>query len=111
MVMTTERAEKLSAYLTQDVDKAKELLEVSPEEAVEKINADGYDFTADELKEYGEQLQSVMGATGENGEIDMEALDNVSGGVVVAACVVAAGVSLFLGGVTFGYQVARDRGW
>lgn len=111
MVLTNERAEMLANYLTADVNKAKELVDLPVEDAVKAINADGYDFTVDELKDFGEILQSVAGNANADGEIDAEALDNVAGGVVISAAVLGAGVTLFCAGVTAGYKVARDRGW
>lgn len=111
MVLSNERAEVLANYLTADTNKAKELLDLPAEDAVKAINADGYDFTADELKDFGEVMQKVSSVANENGEIDVESLDNVAGGVVISAAVLGAGVTLFCAGVTFGYTVARDRGW
>ena len=111
MVLTNERAEMLANYLTADVNKAKELVELPVEEAVKAINAEGFDFTVDELKDFGEILQSVASNANEDGEIDADALDNVAGGVVISGAVLAAGVSLFTFGVGAGYKVARDRGW
>lgn len=111
MILSNERAEKLSAYLTADIERAKTLINLSPEEAVAKINADGFDFSVDEIMEFGEQLQKVAASQSEDGELSEEALSEVAGGVVIAAGVLAAGVALFTAGVTFGYKVARDRGW
>ena len=111
MSLTNERSEKLATFLTADIDRAKTLLELTPEEAVEKINADGYDFTSEEIKEFGVQLQQVATLQNEDGELSEDALSEVAGGVVISAAVLAAGVTLFTAGVTFGYKVARDRGW
>lgn len=111
MAMATERIEKLANYLAADTEKAKMLVEMDPAEAIEKINADGFDFTVDELKEFAEQMQAVASAQSEQGELSADALDNVAGGVVISSAVLAAGVALFTAGVTFGYTVARDRGW
>lgn len=111
MILTNERSEKLSAYLMADVEKAKALLDLTPEEAAVKINADGYDFSVDEIMDFGEQLQKVAASHTDDGELSEEALSEVAGGVVIAAGVLAAGVALFTAGVTFGYTVARDRGW
>lgn len=111
MILTNERSERLSAYLTADIERAKSLIELTPEEAVAKINADGNDFTVDEIKEFGDQLQKVAASQSEDGELTEDALSEVAGGVVIAAGVLAAGVALFTAGVTFGYKVARDRGW
>lgn len=115
MVLTNERAEMLANYLTSDVSKAKELVDLPVEDAVKAINADGFDFTVDELKEFGEEMQKIAENMGSNGELSAEALEDVAGGLVVsgavAAALISAGTTLFLAGVTGGYKVARDRGW
>ena len=84
MILSNERAEKLSAYLTADIERAKTLINLSPEEAVAKINADGFDFSVDEIMEFGEQLQKVVASQSEDGELSEEALGEVGGGVVIA---------------------------
>lgn len=109
--MTEERSKALVDYLMADKERAKKLLDLSVEEAVATINGDGFDFTADELKDFGEQLQALAEMQGENGELDADALSKVAGGVVISGAVLAAGVSLFTFGVGAGYKVARDRGW
>lgn len=111
MVLTNERAEKLANYLAADADRAKKLVDLPVDEAVKAINADGFDFSADELKDFGEVMQKVSSAVGENGELDEDALGNVAGGIVISAAVLGAGVTLFTFGVGFGYKVARERGW
>lgn len=79
-MLTESRAEILSKYLLDDDERAAKLLEMKAEEAVEKINADGYDFTPDELLEFGKQLQTVAVGAGE-GELDNNTLGNVTGGI------------------------------
>lgn len=115
MVLTNERAEKLANYLTADVNKAKELVDLPVEDAVKAINADGYDFTVEELKEFGAELQKIAENMDSNGELSADALEDVAGGLVVtgavAAALITAGTTMFLAGVTGGYKVARDRGW
>lgn len=111
MVLTNERAEMLANYLTADVNKAKKLIDLPVEDALKEINAEGFDFSIDELKDFGEILQNVVSVANEDGEIDADTLDNIAGGVVISAAVLGAGVTLFCAGVTFGYKVARDRGW
>lgn len=115
MTLTAERAEVLANYLVADNERARTLLALSPDEAVLAINKDGYDFQTEELLDFGDQLQLIAGASGENGELDVDALSNVTGGVVVsgavAAALIGAGVTMFTAGVTFGYKVARERGW
>lgn len=79
MVMTNERTELLAAYLMENETRAISLMEMEATEAVKLINADGYDFTAEELVEFGKKL--VEFPVGKDGELDAEALENVSGGV------------------------------
>ena len=111
MVLTEERATKLSNYLLSDVDRAKKLADYPAEEALAMINADGNDFTIDEIKEFGKIMEHVSTTKAEDGELDDSALEEVAGGIVITAGLLAAGVALFTAGVTFGYKVARDRGW
>ncbi len=111
MILTNERSEELSAYLTADIERAKSLIELTPEEAAKKINADGFDFTVEEIMEFGEQLQKFAASQTEDGELSEDALSEVSGGIVISAGVLAAGVALFTAGLKLGYDVARDRGW
>ena len=72
MLLTQERADKLSEILNADAVQAKELLELEPKEAVTRINALGHDFTAEELKEYGSTLRNNLSDS---------ALAGVAGGV------------------------------
>lgn len=115
MTLTAERADALANYLIADNERAKKLLELSPEAAVLEINKDGFDFKTEELQDFGEQLQTLAGVAGENGELDVDALSNVTGGIVISGAVAAAliggGITMFTAGLTFGYQVARERGW
>ena len=80
MNLTEERAELLVNYLGEDTDRTENLLQMTPEEAVEAINADGYDFTPEELKEFCETVQKTVALRNSGGELDDEALDSVSGG-------------------------------
>lgn len=86
MVLTNERAEVFAKYLTDDKDRANALLELTPEEAAERINADGFDFTAEEVKEFGENLKAAVAQ--QDGELDEISLDDVSGGLATAAAAV-----------------------
>ena len=83
MAMTIERAEKLAAYLKADPAKTKELFELPVEEALAKINADGNDFTVEELKEFDEAM--VNAEENKDGELDASALEGVSGGAITIA--------------------------
>lgn len=85
MKLTNERAELLAKYLTENTDRTKALLELSPEEAVAAINSDGNDFTVDEVAAFGEQLKV---SASQAGELDADSLDAVSGGLAAAAAAV-----------------------
>jgi lactobin A/cerein 7B family class IIb bacteriocin len=100
MAITKERAEALSAVLTADVDRTKAWLVLTPEEAVEKINALGHDFTVEEINEYGEAMK--LAATQD--ELNADQLEGVSGGVapwliVAGAMGVAALCGVGVGGL------------
>ena len=93
MALTNERAEVLAKYLTDKKDDGFAILDLEAAEAAAKINADGYDFTAEELKEFADLLQKS--AAGD--ELDESSLDDVSGGLfvsTVAAAAVAAGFAV-----------------
>ena len=80
--------------------------------AVAEINSNGYDFTVEEVQEFGKQLVATMN---QDDELSAESLDSVSGGLVVTAGVLAAGVALFGAGlsasVAIGIAVANHKGW
>jgi len=102
MMITKERIETLAKYLGENEERATLLTNMCAEEACLKINADGYDFTAEELSEFA---QCVVDASNiKDGEIDEAELDNVSGGVAFAALCAAA---LFFYGVSCAASVAK----
>lgn len=78
MTLTDERAEMIANYLTEDDGRATQLFELFPAEVQKKINADGYDFTLEEIQEFGSKLQIV--AASRNGELSESSLTDVTGG-------------------------------
>lgn len=88
-MLTDERVQKLTDYLSSDPERMEKLFETDVETAQKKINADGYDFTVEELKEFAEAVVTVNEKTKneQNGELDAEALDDVSGGVLTVGTV------------------------
>ena len=93
--MTKERIQTIADALSKDDAERKALLDMEPADAAEKLKDKGYDFSADELIEFGKVVAEAM----ESEELDDSRLENVSGG----------GVSiLVLLGVTFGTKVAYD---
>lgn len=105
MSLTIERTELLGKYLQEDVERAKKLLDLDPEEAVAKINADGYDFTVDEVVEFGEHLSNAA-----SDELSEESLSEVAGGVVAAAAA-AVYVACIALGVTVGAAAGAHKKW
>ena len=83
MAISIEKAEKLANYLQADPARGKVLLELSAEEALAKINADGNDFTLEELKEFDEAM--VKAESNEGEELDASALEDVAGGAITIA--------------------------
>ncbi len=77
MMLTDERGNELMAYFEADPTRAQQLLDLPVEEAMEKINADGHDFTQEELEAFDALLSAEPETTG---ELDAEALDDVAGG-------------------------------
>ena len=72
MALTTERASELTNILTSDPERGKELLAMSPEEALKHINGGlGKNFTTSEIEEYGKALSQSLSD---------DALSGVAGG-------------------------------
>lgn len=101
MILTQERSEVLANYLLADNERAQRLLEMSPEDAAKAINADGNDFTVEEVKEFGKQLQTV--AAKPEGELSTDDLNDVSGGAFISLAALAMGAGI-------GYVIGR-MGW
>lgn len=95
--MTKERIQAIAEALENNEELRKDVLGMEPSEAAETLKKAGFDFTADELIEFG---KLVVDATA-SGELDADSLDSVAGGVV------SIGVLL---GVTFATKVAYDIG-
>lgn len=105
-MLTNERSNLIGNYLAANKERAMVLLELSPEDAAAKINADGYDFTVDEIAEFGDQMKKAVTASQE-GELSEDALDGVSGGLVVEGVAIAC-ISL---GFSIGAAIAKNCGW
>ena len=78
--MTEERAKQIVEAIEAYEDKDK-LYAMTPEEATKELNANGSDFTVEEMREMGEAIVSVAKMPHKNGELDLDALDQVAGGV------------------------------
>lgn len=100
MTLTVERADLISKVLSENIARAKELLQMDPALALTTINELGYDFTAEELTEYGKALKVVAA----NGELDAEDLDNVTGGGAFLTICAAAAIAFVAGAVVGGIE-------
>lgn len=80
MALTYERTEKIGEYLKADPERAKKLLEMSADDALKAMNADGNDFTVDELREFDTLMVAASMESKE--ELDTEALESVAGGII-----------------------------
>ena len=95
--MTNERIDSISRALMADESKIAALFALEPAEAAEKLAAEGYDFTAEELVEYAEILESVKKKAGATeGELDESALEDVAGGGVGMALLMGIAVGYFI---------------
>ena len=103
MVLTEARAKLLADYLMSDQEKAKRLFDMEPEDALKEINADGYDFTVEELIDFGK----AMSLAANKEELSAEDLENVAGGIgIVATYCIACGIA-----IACGYGVGRLNKW
>ena len=93
-MLTQERANELSEIINSNKERAKELLENEPEVALAYINALGNDFTLSEIKEYGKAVKALVA---QQGDLDADALESVSGGFISPALTVFA-IGVILGG-------------
>lgn len=94
--MTKERIQAIAEALEND-ELRRALLAMEPAVAAEELKKEGYDFTADELIEFGTLVASATST----GELNAEDLDAVAGGAVTVVTLL---------GVTFATKVAYDLG-
>lgn len=94
--MTKERIQAIAEALEND-ELRKALLAMEPADAAAELKKEGYDFTADELIEFG----TLVADATSTGELNAEDLDSVAGGAVTIVTLL---------GVTFATKVAYDLG-
>lgn len=87
MTITKEKIEALAKYMGENEERAEMLMALSASEACAKINADGYDFTAEELAEFAQGI--VKSAVVKEGELGESDLDEVAGGLPVGTIALA----------------------
>lgn len=72
-VLTQARTEQITEMLAANPERAGKLLELTPEDALKEINGGlGYDFTLEEINEYGSLLKKAA-------MLDDDALSGVAG--------------------------------
>lgn len=78
MGIDKKRAEELTAYFTSDKDRARQLFALPLKNACEIINADGFDFTEEELKTYADYILSLFSDGSD--ELNETEMKDISGG-------------------------------
>ena len=101
--MQKERFTIIANAIAEDEEFSKKLFDMAPEDAAVKFAEKGYDFSSDELIEFGELCKQ---AADQNGELDESNLEDVAGGVITEA-LFTAGVTLFLAGCGGGYLISK----
>lgn len=107
-MLTNERVELLGKFLTDDKERAIKLVAMAPEEAVAQINAAGYDFTVAEIEEFGKNLKKFAG---QQGELNEEDLNDVSGGIVISATAAGVYLNCVVLGIGLGAAAANNWKW
>ena len=115
-MLTQEKADQITSFLSQDIDRAKVLLEMEPEEALAEINSAGIECSLNEIKEYGKVLCSAIEIT-QKGELNEDDLQQVAGGVIITAGLILGLAGCLVAGAAVGgtavfvtYQVVKN-GW
>ena len=80
MSMTKEKIEVLANYMSENEERAEVLMALSAEEACAKINADGYQFTPEDLADFAAEVEAMYSR--QEAELDEDALDAVAGGAL-----------------------------
>jgi len=109
MTLTVERANKLSEFLQADIARAESLAALDPSEAVAQINANGFDFTEVELSEFGDAVRAA--AAKANGELGVDALDDVAGGSAAVTILVGVVAALIGAVATLVSTLITTRKW
>lgn len=109
--MNKERMQALADYMSKDEERATTLLGMSIDEALTKINADGNDFTVNELREFANGMETVSVSNG-SGELDADALNEVSGGfVATCTAIYCAAVGVYVGATALRAYGASKGYW
>ena len=77
--MSNEKKQVFYEVAFKNAEIAKDLMSKTPEEVSKYMADQGYDYSVDEIKEYGVELQEKLDQF-KSGELDPSALDDVVGG-------------------------------
>jgi len=80
-MLTKELTEQINAVLSDDMQAAEQIMELSAEEAAAALCEKGLVVTADDVTAYIQAAQTAVSG----GELDEQALENVAGGSVWSA--------------------------
>ena len=78
-MLSQERIVEIADILGSDEKRIRELLELTPEQAAEKLSSEGKTVKAEELIKFAECMDKLAGT---NGELDEEGLEQVAGGII-----------------------------
>ena len=98
--MSIERKEQFFRVVFKDEEAARELMAKTPEEVSKYMAEQGYSYSVDEIKTYGEELMAKIESY-KLGELNEAELDDVAGGKGEFKAGVAVGMLIgvaFLGG-------------
>lgn len=115
-MLTQDKANLITEYLSKDIEYTKTLLDMEPEVVLAKLQAAGIDCELDELVEYGKALNSAV-AMNQKSELDADDLEQVSGGVVITAGLILGLAGCLAAGAAVGgtavhvTYVAVKKGW
>lgn len=90
-MLTQEKGMQIAEYLAADSERAMKMMEMDPKDVSAAMQTDGFEVTADELKEFCEEFAKTQ----KSGELDEDALENVSGGACVWGRALEAAVGQF----------------
>ena len=115
-MLTQEKTNLITEYLSRDIEYTKTLLDKAPEEVAAELTAAGIECSVEEIVAYGKALDSAV-ASLQSDELDESSLDQVAGGVVITGTLIlglagclAAGAAVGGIAVTGTYHVVK-HGW
>lgn len=103
--MNDERLLLLTDYLSNDTERMLKLFDLDAEEAVAQINAEGYDFTVEELMDFAKKMDSI--SNNNDGELDLDTLEGIAGGSAKSWIIAKLGHAAWRAGVWVATEIVR----